>query len=123
MKSRKIVTICLIFVAVFLYWVASQFLDNLFDWLNIAITRDLYLTIPEIVAVVVAVGGFFVLIKYKKAMDFFTEAVSELSKVTFPTKKESGQSAVVVVVLVAIATLLLAFYDLIWSTLTRWILN
>jgi preprotein translocase SecE subunit len=123
MKSRKIVTICLIFVAVFLYWVASQFLDNLFDWLNIAITRDFYLTIPEIIAVVVAVGGFFVLIKYKRAMDFFTEAVSELSKVSFPTKKESGQSAVVVVVLVAIATLLLAFYDLVWSTLTRWILN
>jgi len=123
MKSKKIVTICLILVHVFLYWVASQIAELVFDWLNMPIKRDYYLTIPELIALVGTAIVFVIIYKNQRIVGFLTEAVNELSKVSFPTKKEAGQSAVIVIVLVAIAALVLALYDLIWSTMTRWILN
>ncbi|EKD51699.1 MAG: hypothetical protein ACD_62C00198G0002 [uncultured bacterium] len=123
MKNRKIVTICLILVAVFLYWVASQICELLFDWFNLAITRDYFVTIPDLIGAVCAGVAFALTLRHQRFMSFLEEAVTELSKVTYPTTKESGQSAVVVVILVGIATTMLALYDLFWSTLTRWILN
>ena len=123
MKNKKIVNICLIIAAFFLYFVASQIIELVFDNLNMPITREFGLTIPEIISVVLAGVAFLVVIKNSTWVGFFTEAVTELSKVTYPTRKESGQSAIVVVVMVSIATLILALFDSIWSFLTQLILS
>jgi len=122
-KTKKIVNICLIIVAVFLYLLASQIVELVFDWLNLAITRDYWLTIPEFISIGIAALSYIVVLKNKTVMGFLTEAVTELSKVTYPTKKEAGQSAVIVIIMVAIATLFLALFDTIWSYLTKLILT
>jgi len=123
MNAKKIVNICLIIVAFFLYLVASQIIELVFDSLNQPITRIYWLTIPEMIAIGVAVIAYVIVIKSKACSGFLTEAVTELSKVTYPTRKESGQSAVVVIVIVAIATLFLAIFDSVWSFLTQLILT
>lgn len=123
MKTKKILNICLILASGFLYWVASRLAELIFDGFNIAITRDYWLTVPEMIALALAVLAYAFVIKNRTAVVFLTEAITELSKVTFPTKKESGQSAVVVMILVGIAALFLALFDLAWSTATQFILS
>src|SRR5687767_5332142 len=118
MDKKKTVTICLILAAFFLYLVASQFAGLIFDSLNIAVNRDFGLTIPEFIGVGVAVAAFLIVINYAAAMEFFVDVVNEMTKVVYPTPKESGQSAVVVIIMVGMATVLLAVFDTAWSFLT-----
>lgn len=123
MKSKKIVNICLIIACIFLYLVASQIAELVIDALELPITRDYWMTIPEMIAAGVSALVFVIVSRNRIVVEFFVEAVNELSKVTYPTKKESGQSAVVVIVLVAIATIVLALFDSIWSYVTQIILT
>ncbi len=51
------------------------------------------------------------------------EVTRELEKVTWPTRKETYYATIVVVVTVAIATLILSFFDLIWAFLAGKILK
>jgi preprotein translocase subunit SecE len=121
--NKKIVNISLIIAAVFLYLVASQISELVFDIFNLPITRDFWLTIPEMIAIGFAGLSFLIVSRNKTSSEFLKEVVSELSKVTYPTTKESGQSAVVVVVMVSIATVFLALYDTVWSFATQYLLT
>ncbi|MBF0103683.1 MAG: preprotein translocase subunit SecE [Deltaproteobacteria bacterium] len=121
-KKNIIVTICLIIAAAFLYYLASQITELIFDSLKVPVTREYGLAIHAI-SLFLAVIAFIIALKNKKWMDFLTEALTELSKVTYPTKKESGQSAVVVIVMVSIATVFLAVFDTMWLFLTKLILS
>lgn len=123
MKSRKIVTICLIIIAFFLYLVASQFTEVLFDWFNFPITREFGLTVPEFIGAGIAVIAFVFTVRYERAMIFFEEAVAELAKVVYPTRKESSQAGVVVVILVAVAMVCVAVFDWMWSLFTRFVIG
>jgi preprotein translocase SecE subunit len=123
MDKKKSVIICLIIAAFFLYLVASQLAETIFDGLNIAINRDFGLTIPEFIGIAVAGLAFAVVAKSATSMGFFTDVANEMTKVVYPTPKESGQSAVVVIIMVGIATVLLAVFDLAWSSLTRFVLS
>jgi preprotein translocase subunit SecE len=50
-----------------------------------------------------------------RVFDLATEVVSELKKVTWPTRKETSNATVVVIVTVFISSLFLGFFDLVWS--------
>jgi preprotein translocase subunit SecE len=51
------------------------------------------------------------------------EVVAELRKVTWPTRKETSQATVVVIVTVIIAAIFLQIFDAIWSKVTSYILG
>lgn len=122
MDAKKIVNICLIIISIFLYFVASQIAEMTFDGLDLPIQRDLFLTYPEMIGLCVAVLGFLAVWLNKVAVQFLHESVVELGKVVYPTRKESGQSAVVVMVMVGVATVCLAFFDMFWSSFTHFVL-
>jgi preprotein translocase subunit SecE len=123
MNAKKTVMIALGVVSVFVYIIATHVYGLIFDALRWAVTRDYFLTIPEILALVTAVLIYFFVYRNQKTFGFFTEAVIELQKVTYPTKKEAGQSAGIVLILVAIAAVILALYDVVWSLFTKFILG
>ena len=123
MNPKKIVNICLIIASVFLYLVASQFTLQVFGWLNVAVTQDYWLTIPEIISILMVGIVYLLVVTNKKAMGYFYDAGTELGKVIYPTPKESSQSAVIVIVIVALATVVLTLFDSLWSFLTRLILS
>jgi preprotein translocase SecE subunit len=50
-----------------------------------------------------------------RVFELATEVVSELKKVTWPTRKETSNATVVVIVTVFISSLFLGFFDLVWS--------
>ena len=52
-----------------------------------------------------------------------SEIVSELRKVTWPTRKETSQATVVVIILVIIRALILGFFDFFWSWATNLLLT
>ncbi|MDP2854417.1 MAG: preprotein translocase subunit SecE [Smithellaceae bacterium] len=58
-----------------------------------------------------------------KAVQFLSQAKSELKKVTWPTRKQTLASTGVVIVIVAIIALYLGIIDLILSKLVKFILG
>ena len=77
----------------------------------------------------VFIGGFiavaltFYMWRHPKVNRLAIEIVTELSKVTWPTRKELSASTVVVIVVSVIAAIILGLFDAFWSWATTLLLN
>ncbi len=69
------------------------------------------------------VAGIATLIAWKNEQLFglAQEVTTELKKVTWPTRKETVSSTIVVIVTTIVASLLLGVFDGVWSWVTRMI--
>ena len=69
------------------------------------------------------VAGIATLIAWKNEQVFglAQEVTTELKKVTWPTRKETVSSTIVVIVTTIVASLLLGVFDGVWSWVTRMI--
>lgn len=63
----------------------------------------------------VGVGVAYYFWRNERVFGLATEVVSELKKVTWPTRKETSAATVVVIVTVFVCALFLGAFDLIWS--------
>jgi preprotein translocase subunit SecE len=84
--------------------------------------------VPEPNATVIAVGAGLVsfiaaVIAYrsKKTHTFVVEVCVELSKVTWPTRKETWSQTVVVLIVSVIAAVILGVFDAVWAQITDFI--
>jgi preprotein translocase SecE subunit len=78
--------------------------------------------VMRIVSVVAGAILFAVLYRHDEANQFMNEVMVELSRVTWPTQKETSSGTVVVIVMVIISGFLLGFFDYFWTTLLKWVL-
>ena len=95
-----------------------------------AILADSVDSIPEPNGTMIAVGSGLVafiaaVIAYRsrKIHTFVVEVCVELSKVTWPTRKETWSQTVVVLIVSVIAAVILGVYDAVWSHITDLIYN
>ena len=65
---------------------------------------------------------FFVLYRNDQVNQFMNEVVVELTRVTWPTQKETGNATFIVIVMVVISGLILGFMDYFWTTMLKWVL-
>jgi len=84
---------------------------------------SLPLPLPTLIAIVVALAVFIAVRANGKAMTFFNEVATELSKVSWPTKEETVQSTGVIIVMVGIASIIMFLYDTFWGTVTSRLLK
>jgi preprotein translocase subunit SecE len=72
----------------------------------------------------IAVGAvlFIVLYKNDKANQFMNEVVVELSRVTWPTQKDTSSATLIVIIMVVISGVVLGFLDYCWVQLLKWVL-
>ena len=94
-------------------------------WTILADTVDV---VPEPNDTIIAVGAGLVafvtaVITYRseKVHTFVVEVCVELSKVTWPTRKETWSQTIVVIVVSIIAAIILGVFDAVWSQITDFI--
>ncbi len=92
-----------------------------FAWesFRLPIYENFAIGIPDVLAFLLAVVVFVVLKRNAKVSEFGLDVISELSKVTWPTRKETMVSTGVIIIMVAIASVLMFGIDTLWGTLTR----
>jgi len=76
---------------------------------------------PTLVTVSAAVAGLatgFVLYKHPKVNAFAHEVAGELSKVTWPSRKETWANTVVTLIASVIAAIIIFMFDMAWSSIT-----
>jgi preprotein translocase subunit SecE len=77
----------------------------------------------EAVPVVLAAIVFAILYRNSKVNIFLDEVVSELRKVTWPTRPEVIRSTTVVIICIAFASVVLGTFDLTWGKVISYLLN
>lgn len=70
------------------------------------------------IAVVVAAGVTGYAWRHPKVNMFSKEVATELSKVTWPTRKETSAFTVTVIITTVIASMILGLFDMFWAALT-----
>src|SRR5512135_2129952 len=87
-------------------------------WSYFGKPNDLYVGLG---AVVVAGIATYVAWKNEEVFTLANEVTSELSKVTWPDRRETVSSTIVVIATTIISSLLLGFFDAVWAWATRMI--
>lgn len=84
-------------------------------WSYFGKPKELYVN-----AIGIVLGGFFTFLLWKRdeTRTKASEILNELSKVTWPTRKETSAATVVVIITTIIISLILGLFDLIWSWAT-----
>ena len=91
-------------------------------WTLLADTVD---SIPEPNATIIAVGAGVVALatavatyRSQRIHTFVVEVCVELSKVTWPTRKETWSQTIIVIIVSIIAAIILGVFDSVWSWVT-----
>lgn len=118
-NTQRIVNIGFGGLAVVLGIFVRQIADLIWGIVRLPIPQDLPFTPADAIGFAVAIITFFVLRRHQKANTFTNEVVVELSKVTWPPKKETLLSTVVVGVMVGICAVILFAFDTLWGTVVK----
>jgi preprotein translocase subunit SecE len=76
----------------------------------------------RIFSIVAGAAAFLVLFFNEQATQFVSEVVVELSRVTWPTQKETSSATVLVIIMVLISGLFLGFLDYLWTVVLKWVI-
>jgi len=114
--------------AIALAWLFVQIVDttwgSLYRWDVIASwipTPRVWMTI--VIGALAGFGMAFYLWRHPRVNRLAIEIVTELSKVTWPTRKELSASTVVVIVVSIVASIILGVFDMMWAKITDLILK
>jgi preprotein translocase subunit SecE len=102
-----------VLVAALTFWIANKLIT--LGWANFAEPNDVGATVAA-AAVGLAVG--FALYRHEKSHRLVTEVVSELTKVTWPSRRETYASTIIVVITSLIAAAIVGSFDFVWSAIT-----
>ena len=114
--DNKWVHILFASAGILLAWLLTKVGD--WVWSYFGKPNDLYVGLA---AVVVAGVATWVAWKNEEVFTLANEVTSELRKVTWPDRKETVSSTIVVIATTIISSLLLGFFDAVWASLTKMI--
>lgn len=100
-------------VALLLVWLSGNLINAI--WYAFADPNESLVTVAS---VVVGILGAIALYRYQPAHGLANEIAEEMSKVSWPSRKETSNSTVVVVVTSIVAAIMLFMFDTIWSAVT-----
>lgn len=121
-QHQKWVTLSYLAVAALLAFVALQLGQKLVGAYDLeARVRNAELLLRGF-SVLAGLVLFIALYRSEQATQFMTEVVVELSRVTWPTRKETSAATVLVVIMVVISGLFLGLLDYLWTVLLRWVI-
>lgn len=123
MQTQKWVNLGLLFGSAALFLFVSKLAGVLWDMARLPILAEWPVEPVYLIGFAASVAAGVLTRKHAVANTFFNEVVLELSRVTWPTRKETVASAGVVVLLVAIAAALLFLIDSLWGVTIRGLLE
>lgn len=117
--NQKIINGAFVGLAVVVWFLVRQIADTVWGLVKLPYPADWPVTPADLIGTVSAIAVFIILKRHQRVNEFSTEVLAELSKVTWPVKKETLLSTVVVCVMVAICSLMLFGFDTIWGTVVK----
>ena len=114
--DRKWVHIMFAVAGLIVAWLLAKCGD--WAWSYFGKPNELYIGLGSVVVASIAT---YIAWKNEEVFTLANEVTSELRKVTWPTRRETFSSTVVVIMTTIISSLLLGFFDAVWAWATRMI--
>lgn len=118
-RFQKWVTVSYVAVGVLLGYIASAALNKIVGIYDLETRiRNVYFYVQ---GASVALGFilFIVLLRHKQVNDYMNEVMVELSRVSWPTQKETSSATIIVIIMVLISGMILGFLDYLWTVLLK----
>ena len=122
-RYKKYIDLGLALAAVAVGFLLQQFFLQLWDLFHLPLMENLPVSLPSLLAGLIALGLFLFFRSNAKSYNFLGEVATELSKVTWPSRQETVASTGVIIVMVGIASLIMFGFDALWGTLTARLLT
>lgn len=119
MQTQKWVNLGLLLGSTAVFLFLGKLLGAIWDMVRLPAFALLSIESYYLLSFLVALGVGIAVRRNVQANGFLNDVVVELSRVTWPQRKETVASAGVVIVLVGIAALLLFLIDSLWGTMIR----
>ena len=120
-QHQKWVNLSYVAVAILLGYIVSSFAVKLAGTYDLeARVRNIELII-RVVSILVGLVVFVFLYRHDKSNQFMNEVVVELSRVTWPTQKETASATFIVMIMVLISGMVLGLLDYVWTYLLQWV--
>jgi len=121
--TQKIVNLGLLLVAACVFLFMVNLTQALWGLGGLPRFADWLVSPAQLISFGLTAGAGIYVRRTAASNQFLNEVVQELSKVTWPTRKETVMSTGVACVLVAICALVLFLFDSLWGTILRGIFN
>lgn len=121
-QHQKWVNFSYVVVAALFGWIIYTFGQKITAAYDLEATihnLDLYIRIFSLGAMGL---GFLLLYRNEQTNQFMNEVVTELSRVTWPTQKETSSATFVVIIMVLATSMVLGFFDYLWTQAIHWII-
>ena len=120
MGLTKYVHVMFLVGALIIGWLLTNIVTSIWTSLNLAFAAIAPPSemVSLFVGGIIAVGSAYYLWRHPKVNRLALEIVTELSKVTWPNRKELSASTVVVIIFSVIASLILGLFDFFWAFVT-----
>ena len=119
---QKWVNLCYLAAAAVVGYVVFTFSSGLVGTYDLeSRVRSIDLVV-RLLSIVVGAILFFVLYKNENSNQFMNEVVVELSRVTWPTQKETSSATMIVIIMVLISGMILGLLDYVWTRVIQWVL-
>jgi preprotein translocase subunit SecE len=122
-QTQKWVNLGLLVAALLAFLFMNQLFSAIWGAARLPINEDWPVEPSQLLAFVMAAGLGVWARRYQRANVFLNEVAQELSKVTWPERKDTVKAAGVVIVLLSIAAGLLFVIDSIWRVAVRGVLS
>lgn len=121
--TQKIVNLGLLLVAVSVFLFLMNLTQTIWGVAGLPRLADWLVSPAQLISFGVTVSAGIYVRRSAVSNQFLNEVVQELSKVTWPTQKETVLSTGVACVLVVVCALVLLMFDSLWGTILRGIFN
>lgn len=123
MQTQKWVNLGLLLGSLLVFLLLGKLTVAVWDMARLPLMEDWVVEPPYLLSFVIAAGLGIWTRRNERANGFFNEVALELSRVTWPGRKETVASAGVVIVLIGIASVILFLIDSLWGTMIQGIMT
>ncbi len=117
MSAKKYVHLVFLVAMIIFSWFFIKATDLV--WSYFARPSELWV---NFIGILLGIGSVAYYWRKEEVFEQVEAVVSELSRVTWPTREETSSATVVVIITVFIAAGLMGFFDFFWAVVTDWIL-
>ena len=123
MTNRRILGFSFVAASVVVFLVLRQFTIWVISIASLSNYAFGPFAVADVVGLGVTLGLAIGMWRYPKVYDFLTEVVDEVSKVVWPSRQETRDSTIVVIVFVFVVAGILGGFDFLWAKVTNVILS
>ena len=120
MTNKKVVNFIYIGLGILLGFIVYKISKDLFEYYQVNVMFEYARELPRVLAIFSGMGLASLGIFNKTCNDFMSDVVSELKKVTWPSRKETYAATVVVIITLIILALILYLFDFVWGNVIKY---